>query len=258
MSSPRNPKRVFIGVCIRDGQSWWNNQMSFLKLLSRELPAYEFIVAPGGGCDVAHARNLLNHQFMRHTDAGLCLHVDADVVFEPDHILRLIQHFESKPDMMICAGLYPLKGLDLRWSYGLFSAESEKHPGLWEVGELCGGFLMYRYELVEEMERVYPYTRYVIDDQPYRGQENHELFAMGVVQRDWGVQSLPGDPIEYTGPQPIKCYPRRVSEDFYFSMRARDVGHTLYADPTIQLGHMGSINLLDLHTKAGEVALPRL
>ena len=230
---PRDPKKVFIGMAIGTGNTRWETSMSLLSLLASRMPDYEFTIYPGGGCDVCHARNLMFHYWRTRTECGLCLFIDSDVKFEPHHVVKLVQQFLDNPDILMCGGLYPLKGTELRWSYGGWSVVSEKHPGLWEVFELCGGFTGLRYELLEELIAAHPDMAYRIEDYAFRGETGYEICAMGPVTREWEIA---GDP-----------YSRRVSEDFYLSMRVRDLGHPIYVDHTIQLGHIGNINLLDLH-----------
>ncbi len=242
-----DPHKVFVGMAVGNGQEGttrWETSMSIIRLISSGHTEYEFYLCPGGGCDVAHARNLMLHECLTKTECGLVVMIDSDVDFEFAQLLRLLKWFDS-PDISLCAGLYPLKGMALRWSFGLWSKDSPRHPGLWEVGEVCTGFLAFRPELAEEMIKAYPETEYRIDDHRFRGETGHELFAMGpIAARDW----------ERTG----KPYRRRMSEDFMFSMRAADLGHPIYVDPAIQLGHIGSFNFKNLHKKgATEHALPR-
>lgn len=243
----RDARKVFIGMAVGSGQEGvtrWETSMSIVRLLCSGIQDYEFYLCPGGGCDVAHARNLMLHECLTRTNCGLVVNIDSDVDFTYQQLLRLLKWFEQ-PDIMLCAGLYPLKGEALRWSFGLWSKESTRYKGLWEVGEVCTGFLAYRPELADEMIKAYPDTEYRIDDHRFRGETGHELFAMGpIAARDW----------EKTG----KPYRRRMSEDFMFSMRAADLGHAIYVDPQIQLGHVGSFNFLKLHKKgATEVAMAR-
>lgn len=242
-----DPKKVFIGMAVGNGQEGmtrWETSMSLIRLLCSGIRDYEFYLCPGGGCDVAHARNLMLHECLTKTTCGLVVFIDSDVDFQHTQLLRLLKWFDN-PDIKICAGLYPLKGEALRWSFGLWSKESTRHKALWEVGEVCTGFLAFRPELATEMIAAYPETEYRIDDSRFKGETGHELFAMGpIAARDWEKNGKP--------------YRRRMSEDFMFSMRVADLGHPIYVDPAIQLGHIGAFNFLKLHKKgATEVALAR-
>lgn len=212
----------------QQGNTRWETSMSIIRLLCSGIQDYQFYICPGGGCDIAHARNLMLHEFRTRTDCGIFMQIDSDVVFQAEHVLRLLKRLDDVP---ICSGLYPLKGPKPRESFGLWSKPAER--GLWEVGELCTGFLAVRHEVIEDLIARHPETAYEIDEVRFRGETGHELFAMGPIEaRDWRGDGKP--------------YRRRMSEDFMFSMRARDAGYFLTVDPEIRLGHVGTIDFRDL------------
>ena len=228
----RDPKKILIGIAIGNGSTRWETSMSLIRMIFSRLPGYEFEVIPGGGCDVCHARNLMFHHWRTRSTAGILLFIDSDVIFGPEHIDLIVRRMTDHPDILYLGGLYPLKGMALRWSYGGWSKISTKHPELWEVFELCTGFTALRFELLERLIAAHPDTEYRIEDYAYRGETGYEICAMGPVKREWS---------------PGEFYSRRMPEDFYLSLRARELGVPIYVDPTIQLGHIGSFNFLDLH-----------
>jgi hypothetical protein len=216
----------------QEGVTRWETSMAIIRLLCSGIKDYHFYICPGGGCDVAHARNLMTHEFLTRTDCGIMLQIDSDIVFQPEHVLQLLRRLEQ-PHVYICAGLYPLKGSARRWSYGLWHEKSEQYSDLWNVGEVCTGFLAMRHEVIARLIAKHPEIEYRIDDARFRGETGHELFAMGPIEaRDWEGNGQP--------------YRRRMSEDFMFSMRARDAGFPLYVDPAIQLGHVGAFDFSKL------------
>lgn len=241
MPQARNPKRVFLGVAVGNGQEGvtrWETSMSLIRLAVTPVRDYEFCIVPGGGCDIAHARNLMVHEALTRTDCGIIGFLDSDVSFGPEHLLKLLAWFDHA-DIEFLAGLYPRKALSLIWSYGLWQKESVRHPGLWEVGEACTGALFFRADLAERLIAAHPETAYVCDEPKYTGETVHELFAMGPVgARDWRQDGKP--------------YRRRMSEDFMFSMRVADLGVTRYADPKVQLGHVGAVDFKALHAQAAK------
>lgn len=222
----RDPKHVLIGMAIGNGSTRWETSMSLIRLCTeKNVLGLSFSIVPGGGCDVAHGRNLITHHCLTRTDAGKLVFIDSDVRFEPKDLMRLCT---LNQDLPIISGIYPRKGKTLRWSYNGVRRETE--TGLWEVDELCTGFLGIDVEeVLLPMVAAYPETEYVIEDAEYRSELGHELFAMGVVNR------------------------RRLSEDYYFSLRAKELGHRLLIDPDIQLGHIGNIDFLDLFQGHPEV-----
>lgn len=230
-TTERDIHRVFLGMAIGSGQQGstrWETSMSIIRLLCSGVTGYEFYICPGGGCDIAHARNLMLHEFLTRSNCGIFLQIDSDVVFQPSHIFKLLKRLEKTP---ICAGLYPLKGAQPRESFGIWAKPAD--DGLWEVGEVCTGFLGVRHDVLTNLIARHPEISYEIEDNRFRGETGHELFAMGpIAERDWRGDGKP--------------YRRRMSEDFMFSMRARDAGYKLMVDPEIRLGHVGSFDFREL------------
>lgn len=223
----RDPKHVLIAFAINGREAGvlrYETFFSLLKLVSG-ITGYTFEIIPGGGCDVCHARNLMLHHWRTRTPAGRLVWIDADVVFRPEHLAQLLSW-----DVPYICGLYPLKDSFLRWSYNGWSRWSDKVKGLWEVQECCTGFTSMRADLHEELIAAHPETAYDIEDPQYRDEEGHELCAMGVIGR------------------------RRTPEDFYLCHRIRALGHEIYADPTIQLDHVGSFKVLKWHEDKAEQA----
>lgn len=215
----------------QQGSTRWETSLSIIRLLCSGITDYEFYLCPGGGCDVAHARNLMLHEFLTRTDCGVMLQIDSDIVFEPKDVLNILENLKRVP---ICAGLYPLKGDEGRGSYGLW--DRKMADGWMEVGEVCTGFLGVRHEVFTTLIERHPEAEYRIDDIRFRGETGHEIFAMGPIEkRDWEGNGKP--------------YRRRMSEDFMFSMRARDAGFPLIVDTKIALGHVGAFDFAKLNAE---------
>lgn len=235
--TPRNPQKVLIGMATGSGTTRWETTMSIFSCLLGDLPDWRFEIIPGGGCDVCHARNLMFHYWRTRSTAGILLFIDADEKFGPAQVGELLGWFLKYPNVNYCGGLYPLKGSSLIWSYGGW-AQLSPVPGLWEVFELCTGFTAMRYPLLERLIEAHPDTAYTIHDRAFRGETGYELCAMGPVTRNW-PQMAPD--------LPAGSYSRRLPEDFYLSMRIRELGEPVFVDPRIQLGHVGTFDFLDLH-----------
>lgn len=223
----RDPKHVLIAIALNGKEAGvlrYETAFSLIKLAAQET-GYVFEVIPIGGCDVCHARNLSLHYWRTRTRAGRLIWIDADVVFEAAHLMQLLQW-----NLPYICGLYPLKDSHMRWSYNGWSRVSKKYPKLWEVLECCTGFTSITAQMHEDLIAAHPETAYDIEDHEYRGEEGHELCAMGVIKR------------------------RRTPEDFYLCHRIRALGHEIYADPTIQLDHVGSFKVLKWHKDKAEQA----
>ena len=213
-----DPQKVFLGIPFSAGTTRWETSMSLISLIASQTKR-EFIIFPGGGCDIAHARNLMVHECLDHSgkDCAQLLMIDSDIVFTAADIDRILSW-----NYPVVGGIYPRKNSrELKWSVN--GRIEQMDNGLWSVDELCTGFMCIRTSLLREMRYLCPETRYVIEDERYRGEEGHELFAMGVHQG------------------------RRLSEDYWFSKRVRDLGYPVIADPGVQLGHVGEVDFLRLH-----------
>jgi len=220
-----NPQRVFVGIPFSNGTTRWETSISLISLIASQIDR-EFVIMPGGGCDIAHARNLLVHECLDHSgkDCSQLLMIDSDIRFTPKDVERILSW-----NYPVVGGIYPRKNSrELAWSVN--GNVEELDNGLWSVDELCTGFMCIRTSLLREMRHLYPETRYTIEDARYRGEEGHELFSMGV----WNG--------------------RRLSEDYWFSKRVRDLGHPMIADPGVQLGHVGEIDFLTLHASRSSVS----
>lgn len=192
--------------------------MSLISLIASRINR-EFLLFPGGGCDIAHARNLLVHECLYHSgkECGRMVMIDSDIQFTAAHVEKLLSY-----DVPYIGGIYPRKNTkELIWSVN--GKVTKREDGLWSVDELCTGFVSIDTRFLRRMIRSYPEIAYEIEDHQYRGETGHELFAMGVVER------------------------RRLSEDYYFSRRCREMGEVILADPMIQLGHVGTVDYLRLH-----------
>jgi hypothetical protein len=225
----RDPKRIFIGLCLRTGDTRWETSQALSKLIVSAPQGYSLVITSGGGCDVAHARNLLLHEWRTRTDCGRLVFIDSDVVPTPEDFWTLIGW-----DVPYVGGLYPLKGFDCRWSWNGWARRSEKMPGLWSVEELCTGFVAMRFDLLTALVAAYSHLSYTIEDKAFRGEQGLELCQMGPSQG------------------------RRLSEDFCLSQRIRAVGAEVNVDPKLLVGHIGSVDLLKMHWQLGSFKSPEL
>ena len=225
----RDPNRIYIGLVLKSGDTRWETSMSLIQQAVSQLPGHSFVIKPGGGCDVAHARNLMLHDWHDHTDCGRLVWLDSDVIWLPDDFRRLVAW-----QVPYVAGLYPLKGLGCQWSFNGPGEESRLTPGLWNVAEVCTGFTSMTHDLHVRLRHAYSGMSYTIEDHAFRGETGHEICAMGPVMG------------------------RRLPEDFMLSRRVHNVGCEVNVDPTILVGHVGAVNLLEMHRRLGSFKAPTL
>ncbi len=170
---------------------------------------HEIILEQVVGASVEHARQILIDKFLQ-TDAEYYFTLDADMVildFNIDSIERLISL-----DKDIVGGIYFFK----------------KPPCLPVYRPLD---LQKQYEEKEEFPSDY---KFKIPNEPFEVQwmgNGFKLIKRKVVEAIRENIKIPNLPMIHKG--------EYVSEDWAFDQRARELGFTVWADPTIKLGHIG-------------------
>ncbi|ACK49980.1 conserved hypothetical protein [Methylocella silvestris BL2] len=188
---------------------------------------------------ITRSRNTLVSQFLMMQGATHLLFIDADIGFEPEQVLHMLNFNQD-----FVAGVYPLKVID--WSnpailraaarregfetapllyVGAASAGSDRE----QRGRFCtaiycgGGFMLIKRQVVERMIAAYPETRYAgahAYSNAVTSAASYALFDC-LIDRDTGAY---------------------VSEDFAFCQRWRDIGGKIWLDTEGKLTHVGSYN----------------
>ena len=160
--------------------------------------------------NVNRARNSCAAKFL----SGDCTHlmfVDADIQFNPQDIVKLINH-----DKDIVGGVYPQKTLPPKMVVNTLN-NGEHEGDLIEVGTLGTGFMLIKRSVFEKMieEGATPYVD-----------------AIGLSQQENANQY---DFFQCT----IDSQGRYLTEDWSFCRRWRQLGGKIWADKTIGLTHVG-------------------
>lgn len=186
---------------------------------------------------ITRSRNTLVSHFMGHSGATHLLFVDADIVFEPEHVFRLLR--AKKP---VVAGIYPLKAYhwDKACHERIASGEALETAGLHYVGKLMPeeqlvrqgdlatalfagtGFMLIERKTIQELSTAHPETRYRrVDAYRPQAEENLEAYALFdcIIDQESGTY---------------------MSEDFTFCHRWRAHGGEIWLDTSAQLAHHGS------------------
>ncbi len=187
-----------------------------------------------GDALITRARASLISQFLDDRSATHLLFVDADIGFEPEQAVRLI---ESGADM--CAAIYPIKRID--WDKVKSTIESARpNPaaaalqyvfevtdpntviekvGFVKVRYAGTGFLMIRRGALERMCAHYPQLRYKRDHSLDAATASDNRFAL--------FECMIAEDGTY------------LSEDFAFCKRWTDMGGEIWADLGSKLSHVG-------------------
>ncbi len=183
---------------------------------------------------VHRARNVAVGRFMQKTDADYFLFIDADVDFDAESVIRLL---DSGYDLS-CA-IYPKKVV--MWDQAKHAIENGDdrnlamisaslvanigahkrtvENGFVEVLDGPTGFMMIKRSVFEEMEKKFPELMCKNDHQNRDFDDYCALFDCMI------------DPVSH----------RYLSEDYAFCRRYQQCGGKIYADCYTTLGHVGNL-----------------
>jgi hypothetical protein len=200
--------KVFVGLPIFNfiNSNIKDNQDSFLKNSQHDI-YFEKVV----GASVEHARSMLIDRFLK-TDCEYFLNLDADIIFLNEDSFDPIDRLISL-DKDIVGGIYVYK----------------KKPCLPVLRPLD---LQKLYEEKQEFPKDY---KFEIPKEPVEVQwmgNGFKLVKRKVIEDVKKLIKVPNLPMLYMG--------EYVSEDWAFDQRARELGYSVWADPTIKLGHVGT------------------
>lgn len=162
---------------------------------------------------ITRGRNTLVAKFLHNKDSTHLFFLDADIGFEPWHLLVLLNR-----DVDLIGGLYPMKSIPVRWCVNGFDGAEEGPDGLQEVSKTGTGFMLIKRHVFEKMA-------------------SHP--AVKPFNNDIG---LPAELNQY-----MKTYfdtavreGRYYSEDWSFCENWRDLGGKVWVDKRVLLRHSGT------------------
>ncbi len=208
---------VFIATPAHDHKFHSGYCYSLLSLVNSQ--RFKLTFARAGGCGVARARNNMAHDFLTtiYPDGGRperYAAIDADIGFNPDHLARAIAF--DKP--IVCVP-YALKQEDLQWCMNSLPGEKpDPATGFVKVSTAGTGFMVIKREVFEKMIAEFPDIAYDEDLPEAKGQTRWDFFSMGVVSRHY------------------------LTEDWFFCVRARELGFDIWMDAMNHVKHEGLIS----------------
>jgi hypothetical protein len=239
-TAPATPVvNLVIGTPCFGGQVSVNYTASLLKL-EKALRAYGDIslkvMFKDGDALITRARANLVAQFLDDPAATHLLFIDADIGFEPEQVLRLVQCGAA-----MSAAVYPIKRIDwdrisstIAAGRPILAAAALKYVievdnpdavicqgGFVKVRYAGTGFLMIRREALERMCKHYPQLKYCRDHSLDAATASDNRFAL--------FDCMIADDGTY------------LSEDFAFCKRWADMGGEIWADRNSALSHVGPI-----------------
>jgi hypothetical protein len=237
-STPPAPYSLTIGTPCFGGQVSWLYAVSLLKLqkaFTQRGWHINYLVQAGDAL-VTRARQTIVSHFLDNPSATHLLFIDADIGFEPDQVLRLLEFGAD-----VSAAVYPVK--QINWDQMAAAVQAGRSPlesatlsyvvereagqemsvrdGFVKSRYAGTGFLMIRRSVLEAMIERYPELRYT-----------HEHGAGdGLAGSPWRSALFNCMIDKVTG-----FY---LSEDFSFCRRWIDMGGEIWVDYMSRLNHVG-------------------
>lgn len=175
---------------------------------------------------IPRARNNLSAEFLK-SDCTHLLFIDTDILFEVEHVERLIQHAAS--GLPIVAGLYPKKQKELAWVLNTMEGEETNPNGLLRVKYAGTGFMLIARDVFSRIMNAYPQIAYYTDSGELGKTDREVRWDFWQV----GVHRAPGIPDTEPG--------RYLSEDWFFCQLLDNLNIPTYMDMTIHTQHIGKV-----------------
>lgn len=207
--------RVHIAMPCYGGMLTESTFMSFIKWANtcRQLGIDWTIETMTNESLISRARNTLVSKFLANKESTHLFFVDADIGWEPWHLLVLLNR-----DVDVIGGLYPMKTLPVRWVVNGFDGAEEGPDGLQEVSKTGTGFMLIKRHVFEKLDKhpaVKPFNNDIGLD-PALNQHMKTYFDTAVREN------------------------RYYSEDWTFCENWRDLGGKVWVDKRVLLRHTGS------------------
>jgi len=207
--------RVHIAMPCYGGMLTESTFMSFIKWANtaRQLNIDWTLETMVNESLISRARNTLTAKFLNMPDATHLFFVDADIGWEPWHLLVLLNR-----DVDVIGGLYPMKTMPIKWVVNGFDGAEEGPDGLQEVSKAGTGFLLMKKHVFGKMNS-HPAVKQYKNDiglDPIFDQHLKTYFDTAVRQN------------------------RYYSEDWTFCENWRDMGGKIWVDKRVLLRHSGS------------------
>lgn len=207
--------RVHIAMPCYGGMLTESTFMSFIKWANtaRQLGIDWTLETMVNESLISRARNTLTAKFLDMPDATHLFFVDADIGWEPWHLLVLLNR-----NVDVIGGLYPMKTMPVKWVVNGFDGAEEGPDGLQEVSKAGTGFLLMKKHVFEKMN-AHPAVKQYKNDiglDPKYDKYLKTYFDTAVRQN------------------------RYYSEDWTFCENHRDLGGKIYVDKRVLLRHSGS------------------
>ena len=230
-SDTRNISKIFLATPCYGGIVWQEFMQSVLTTLHacmvNGVGLQVFMV--GNESLIPRGRNQIVSEFMS-TDCSHLFFVDADIQFQAEEVLKLINHNKD-----VVVGAYPLKSDPIR--YFIQWKNTERDPdenlSLREVVDAGTGFMMIKRNVIEKMKAEYPELHYTgdLNDDSYRQDLQNDYVKRQKLKEN--LYSL------FDTSHDKENDNNYLSEDYTFCRRWQKIGGKIWLDTTIKLNHIG-------------------
>jgi hypothetical protein len=208
--------RVHISMPCYGGMLTESTFMSFIKWSNtcRQLGLDWTIETMTNESLISRARNTLVAKFLANPDSTHLMFVDADIGWEPWHLLVLLN---AQKDVI--GGLYPMKTMPVKWVVnGFDGAEVSEDGNLQEVSKTGTGFMLVKRDVFEKLNQ-HPAVRPFNNDigLPKELDKHLKTYYDTAVREN-----------------------RYYSEDWTFCENWRDLGGKVWVDKRVLLRHTGT------------------
>jgi hypothetical protein len=162
---------------------------------------------------ISRARNTMVAKFLANPDSTHLMFIDADIGWEPWHLLVLLNR-----DVDVIGGLYPMKSMPIKWCVNGFDGAEEGTDGLQEVSKTGTGFFLVKRHVFDKLN-AHPATKPFINDigLPVELNPHMKTYFDTAVREN-----------------------RYYSEDWTFCENWRDLGGRVWVDKRVLLRHTGT------------------
>ena len=164
---------------------------------------------------ISRGRNTLTAKFLTNKDTTHLFFIDADIGFDPWHVLTVLNH-----DQDVVRGLYPMKSLPLKWVVNGVEGAEKRDDFLVEVSKSGTGFMCIKQHVFDQVKK-HPAVKPFNNDigLPTELDEHMYTFFDTAVREN-----------------------RYYSEDWTFCENWRDIGGKVFVDSRVLLKHTGHFN----------------
>ena len=161
---------------------------------------------------ISRARNTLVAKFLNNPDSTHLMFIDADIGWEPWHLLALLDR-----DVDVIGGLYPMKTLPVKWVVNGFDGAETGENGLQEVSKTGTGFMLVKRHVFAKLDNHKKVIPFANDIGLPKELDQHLKTYYDTDVRD----------------------NRYYSEDWTFCENWRDIGGKVWVDKRVLLKHTG-------------------